>query len=451
MGFLSKLWKGIKGRFKKIGKGIKKAFRSVGKFMDKIGIVGQIALMFVLPGIGNALMSTVSGWATQMLGASSSIVRGMGMVLNTAHKFATTVGNVYKTVTGAVTDFIGTAGKYIGSQFGPEAGKMTLKQAWGTYTNEVMKNVTHIADPFKKIITINPRDTIGNLAKSSGISPKDFIEKYEFKNPELVNHMKGLAEQGGKALTDFSPSTYTKIGNKSFEVERKVDFWGRDKSITPPEIITEGVGIEAAEEITYKDAFKERLEEYDQKILDRRRDIEQRRGPIPRVVLDSDKPPVPQITDSLLDPPVYDPASGEYFRQAAEGQPDYEALSSQIGPEFYPDAEKYELTTGAKISKYAKKQGEIFIGGLPQQALNVGLQRVVQGDPPDYPEPVIGGVPSEYVSPYRAAFAPSPTIEATGLEFYLAGNNTFADGMWGRPQYNTWMQRGLQARGGTYG
>ena len=59
MGFFSKIWKGVKKTFKKIGRGIKKAFKSFGKFMGKIGIVGQIAMMFILPGIGNAMMGTL--------------------------------------------------------------------------------------------------------------------------------------------------------------------------------------------------------------------------------------------------------------------------------------------------------------------------------------------------------------------------------------------------------
>ena len=59
MGFLSKAWKkikgGVKGAFKKIGKGIKSAFKSFGKFMNKIGIVGQLGMAFILPGIGGML------------------------------------------------------------------------------------------------------------------------------------------------------------------------------------------------------------------------------------------------------------------------------------------------------------------------------------------------------------------------------------------------------------
>ena len=47
MGFFKKIFKGVKKVFKKIGKGIKGVFKGIGKFMNKIGIVGQLALMFL--------------------------------------------------------------------------------------------------------------------------------------------------------------------------------------------------------------------------------------------------------------------------------------------------------------------------------------------------------------------------------------------------------------------
>ena len=51
MSFFKKIFKGIGKVFKKIGRAIKKGFKKFGKFMGKIGIVGQLAMMFILPGI----------------------------------------------------------------------------------------------------------------------------------------------------------------------------------------------------------------------------------------------------------------------------------------------------------------------------------------------------------------------------------------------------------------
>ena len=70
MGFFKKVFKKVKKGFKSIGKGIKSAFKKIGKFMGKIGIVGQLALMFtpvgammgnMFAGIGNVAGQTFRG------------------------------------------------------------------------------------------------------------------------------------------------------------------------------------------------------------------------------------------------------------------------------------------------------------------------------------------------------------------------------------------------------
>ena len=131
MGFLSKLWKGVKKTVKKIFMPIKSVFKKVGKFMNKIGIVGQLAMSFILPGIGNALMAGF-GSATAALagGALGSIGKAAGWVLGKAGTFAKTLSTGFKTVTGAVTDFIGTTAKYVGGKLGIGTTQ-TLGQAFG--------------------------------------------------------------------------------------------------------------------------------------------------------------------------------------------------------------------------------------------------------------------------------------------------------------------------------
>jgi len=72
MGIFKKVFKGIGKVFKKIGKGVKKVFKKFGKFMGKIGIVGQIAMMFVLPGIGAALMKGFGAMWTGVVGQTAA-------------------------------------------------------------------------------------------------------------------------------------------------------------------------------------------------------------------------------------------------------------------------------------------------------------------------------------------------------------------------------------------
>jgi hypothetical protein len=120
MGFFSKVWKGVKKGFKTLFKPIKAVFKTVGKFMNKIGIVGQIAMMFIpIPGLG-ALMSSMGGalqTAAGTLGASSSIIaQGAGKLLSGALKVGTKIGQGFKTITEGVKTFVGNTGKYLANK-----------------------------------------------------------------------------------------------------------------------------------------------------------------------------------------------------------------------------------------------------------------------------------------------------------------------------------------------
>ena len=126
MGFFKKIFKGIGKVFKKIGKGIKKTFKSFGKFMDKIGIVGQIGMMFILPhmagalfkGIGGAASAVgtgITGAAGQGTGVLSQLARGAGHVINGAGRFATNIGAKFTSIGNGIREF----GKTAVNQFVP--------------------------------------------------------------------------------------------------------------------------------------------------------------------------------------------------------------------------------------------------------------------------------------------------------------------------------------------
>jgi len=103
MGFFSKVFKGVKKVVKKIGKGIKSAFAKVGKFMNKLGIVGQIALGLMLPGIGASL----GKWAIGAMGSGNAVVAAAGQFVNAAVSIGTRVSGAFKTVTEGVFKVVG--------------------------------------------------------------------------------------------------------------------------------------------------------------------------------------------------------------------------------------------------------------------------------------------------------------------------------------------------------
>ncbi len=174
-----KIGKGLKSHFKSIGKGIKSAMGKIGKFMNKIGIVGQLALMFtpvgaMMSNMFSSIGKVAGGMFTKVTGAlakGGTLAQGAGTVLKAAGNFAKAGHAAFKTITEGVSSFIGEFSKtalkkipgmktmmpdFLGSDvsdtFFGEGG------AWGKVSDEVSKNAGKILDSFDK--QIGPSDKI---------------------------------------------------------------------------------------------------------------------------------------------------------------------------------------------------------------------------------------------------------------------------------------------------
>ena len=86
-GLVKKVFKGIKKAVSKTWKRIKKVFKSVGKFMGKIGIIGQIGLALILPGVGQVLSGMLVGTTPGVVGGLAGTLQGMGAVGQAASSF----------------------------------------------------------------------------------------------------------------------------------------------------------------------------------------------------------------------------------------------------------------------------------------------------------------------------------------------------------------------------
>jgi len=190
MGFFKKIFKSVKKGFKSIGKGIKSAFKKFGKFMNKIGIVGQLALMFtpiggmmagmfsklgsaagnlfgkvvgqaagtagtaaagtaaagtaaagtaaassVASGTAAALGgSTASALGSGMLGHGNAIIRGAGKILEAGAKFAKAGHSAFRTITDGIGSFVS------------EFSKTALKKIPGM--EKIMPSLSSASDNF---------------------------------------------------------------------------------------------------------------------------------------------------------------------------------------------------------------------------------------------------------------------------------------------------------------
>ena len=207
MGFFSKIFKGVKKVFKKIGKGIKGVFKGIGKFMNKLGVVGQIALMFV-PGIGpmlSGMLKGLGGVAATALGSmgtvGNAILSGAKFVIGKASAFAGGVKNTFRTITQGVKTFAGeftkTALNKMGfdpTKFGWKAGGsfdtwvksgkgQTFGDAWSKVTTNITDNASKILDPFKKSVVADSGSTLESLSDST-FKPIDEIKEL---NPQIQN------------------------------------------------------------------------------------------------------------------------------------------------------------------------------------------------------------------------------------------------------------------------
>jgi len=207
MGFFKKIFRGVKKVFKKIGRGIKKVAQGVGKFFNKIGIVGQIALMFIpIPGLGQ-LLSTMGGWAARALTAmgplGNSILRGAQFVIGKAGAFVTDAKNIFGTITGGIKTFFGEFTKTAlnkigfdptkfgfksateGGQFASwlETGKGTFGEAWEVVQDNIVTNAGKIGDPWRSSLFGDSKTTLEGLSDSSYHSVAD-IKKM---NPQITD------------------------------------------------------------------------------------------------------------------------------------------------------------------------------------------------------------------------------------------------------------------------
>jgi len=248
------LFKGIRKVFKKIGGAIKKQFKRVMKVVGKAGVLGQIAMMFVLPGIGGALMKGISGAFSKivgtaatkvgtqvvgdavvkagtdvaikagtdvavkagtkavvktaatkavegsgMLGSKNALVRGVGTVLEAAGNFVKVGAKAFSTVTEGVSSFIGEFGKTAlnkipGVNIGSAAPDFAT--AWSNVQGNVMTNASETLKAFNTSIGYTP-PTTGGLAN---YNPTARVSVDSLKAPDLLKKTGAPTDVVNKAI-----------------------------------------------------------------------------------------------------------------------------------------------------------------------------------------------------------------------------------------------------------
>jgi hypothetical protein len=193
MGFLSGIGKGIKKVFKKIGRGIKKVVKKIGRAVGKLGLVGQIGMMFLMPyamgGLsslfGNLAGGTAGTWANSLISSANIGAKALGHTMNAIHTVGTTMIKPFQ----FVRDQIGEAVNWIGERTGlksvTEGSNKLLEtfdvesiETFNLETGDLLPNTSKIIEPF------NP-DT-GEMLSQASKPTASFKEPFNLETGEVV-------------------------------------------------------------------------------------------------------------------------------------------------------------------------------------------------------------------------------------------------------------------------
>ena len=234
MGILSKAWKGIKKAVKKVGKGIKKVFKKVTGAIGKLGIVGQIGMMFLMPYATSALGSffgasgKLATWSTKLLGRAGIGSQALGHGLNLINKAGTFAGNVYNSVSKTIGNAVDRVTNFAkGKGFTLSEGRTSIfaKDVATPTTPESLTKVLEADKPFD-VTTTSTEDFTKKLMEGKG----------EFPGVTDVSSMLDTPD-----LTGFVPEESMNLG-KFFEADVKEAF-------TMPKIQT-GEAIEGLTDVS---------------------------------------------------------------------------------------------------------------------------------------------------------------------------------------------------------
>jgi hypothetical protein len=272
MGFFKKVFKKVKKGFKSIGKGIKSAFKKIGKFMGKIGIVGQLALMFtpvgammgnLFSGIGNAAGQAFRG-VTGALAQGGKIAQAAGKVLEAGGSFAKAGHSAFKTVTQGVETFVkefgGAALNTIPgmNKLMPSITDKSFESAWNATQESVLQNSKSIMTNFENAIngrmpTASQQAALDAKKAAAKITKSDYVEsktkamqEQALKFPDSIDERFKSSDVSSSTTSEITKSDYveSKTNAMQEQASKFPDSSAFDVSGTGKQMVAESGGIQ---------------------------------------------------------------------------------------------------------------------------------------------------------------------------------------------------------------
>tara|TARA_Y100001973_G_C5206234_1_gene341705 strand:+ start:97 stop:1053 length:957 start_codon:yes stop_codon:yes gene_type:complete len=236
MGWIRKkvkqIGRGIKKIGKKIGKAFKKVLKPFAKVFGKLGPIGSMAMMMIMPGIGELLAGWGSTMGNQVFG---SIIKHVGNAVNFV---ATAPKKIFSTITnglGATWDALTTAKEATGGTWferfgekfneswtGRDMGstwKWDVSEAGKTRLENIEKGEGNLLG-YKAPVTETPSKTQTSTEPRSGVAGKirdktDSIKDIELKGIGTIGDAASVGSMAlglGQTAMQFSGTEDTGIG-----------------------------------------------------------------------------------------------------------------------------------------------------------------------------------------------------------------------------------------------
>lgn len=217
MGIFSKVAKSFKKIVKKVGRGIKKIAKKVGKVLGKIakpfqklGVIGNIALGFIMPwaiggifgGLGKLAGSAFGNFATGLTQSSNLFAKAAGYVFKGVHYGASKMQNAYSSISSSISegmswvgDKFGAAKEYVGDKF----------EAFGDWVKgSVEKDPINIQDEFAQEVFA---EDMFKQPGSVGLEAESSLSKLQ----------ESIVEETGKGAFEKTAERFIERGSDMFK------------------------------------------------------------------------------------------------------------------------------------------------------------------------------------------------------------------------------------------
>ena len=236
-----KVTKFIKRGVKKVAKFFKRALQGVGKFIGKLGPIGMLGMMIMMPTMG-AWWGQFGGWASKLAGSSNILTKGFGYAMKGIHAAGTAVGKAYSTVTetmdsalGGFADAVGLGDQYEGIKTWMNEKVTGVQESLGLQTNVPATSIgtDYVAPGEQDLSTTELYDPQAGRVEA-GIDSETLTEKLS-----TTGDYTGTASETGTGIESKSlmdpTSTFDKIvdiGQKGKEVyDTYQENFGGDQSV----------------------------------------------------------------------------------------------------------------------------------------------------------------------------------------------------------------------------